>query len=454
MSDKEKWRKYIDNVISHAIGSVEYGNYFYEQIKISADSAKDDCEAILSEYKRCGTKSRCDLVKALIDKRLEELEAEIADFISKELPKIIESENEWLDNDVAPFLDIKFDKVRSPLALLVAVPIAHIVSASTFPTNAVNKLGDIYDSILRQSLITGSPFDETEEDYIPRFNTFDRQLEAEAETLGSGLPEQYDRIVFTKNDNKIQKYMWSAILDTTTCLSCGMLDHKVFEKIEDVPMYPLHMSCRCVLICGTEEIFEQYPESYQKWFEKQSEKDKYKILGKSRYNLYKQGMKIKQFVNNNKVTPLVNLKLPKNLSVASYGARSEVINKLNTDDIIVKNSETKKYYNKIRADDNTDMITKIAENTGKDFSEIEKIVKHIFIQKHHFMDGRYERFGFDDNIVRAFERLKTKEFTDQDILLLNHEFLELTYMKNKKYNVYEVAHEMANKKYNWEETLR
>lgn len=310
MSDKERWQKYIDNVISHAIGSVEYGNYFYEQIKISADSAKDDCEAILSEYKRCGTKSRCDLVKALIDKRLEELEAEIAGFISKELPKIIESENEWLDNDIAPFLDIKFDKVRSSLALLAAVPIAYIVSASTFSVNTVNKLSDIYDSVLRQSLITGLSFDETEEDYIPRFNTFDRQLEAEAETLGYGLPEQYDRIVFTKNDKKIQRYIWTSMLDTTTCLACGELDGQVYDSIDKVPMYPLHRSCRCMIVPLPADIDEEdIRETYSQWFERQSKNKKYEILGKKRFELYEQGVKIKQFVNNGRITPLKDLKL-------------------------------------------------------------------------------------------------------------------------------------------------
>ena len=69
---------------------------------------------------------------------------------------------------------------------------------------------------------------------------------------------------------------------------------------------------------------------------------------------------------------------------------------------------------------------------------------------HKFKNGEFDFFDPDDDIVIAFERLITNEHTNQDITLLNHELLELTYMKNKKYNIYEVAHEMANKKYNWE----
>lgn len=59
-------------------------------------------------------------------------------------------------------------------------------------------------------------------------------------------------------------------------------------------------------------------------------------------------------------------------------------------------------------------------------------------------------FDSDEYIVMALERIKTNEHTNQDITLLNHELLELTYMKNNKYNIYEIAHEMANEKYNWE----
>ena len=91
---------------------------------------------------------------------------------------------------------------------------------------------------------------------------------------------------------------------------------------------------------------------------------------------------------------------------------------------------------------------------GKEYQDIEKIVNHVFKEKHNFEGGIIKYFDPSEEIVKAFERLKTKEFTDTDILLLNHELAELTYMKNKKYNIYEIAHEMANKKYNWEEVIR
>lgn len=137
------------------------------------------------------------------------------------------------------------------------------------------------------------------------------------------------------------------------------------------------------------------------------------------------------------------------------GARSEIINSLETDDVLKQKKIETEYYNNIRNSHNSrdELILKISKNCRKSYEHIEKIIEHIFIKKHHFANGRYEKFDTDPDIIRALERLKTGEYTDTDLLLLNHEFTELTFMKNKKYNIYEIAHEMANEKYNWQEAI-
>ena len=306
---KEEIRKYIDNYISHSIGAVEYGNYFYEQIKIFADEAKDDCEAILDKYQRCGTKERCQALLREINSRLEELEDEIAGFVNTELPKIVKNEDSWLKDNVEDFLGVALKKDSKALSKLAIIPIATAGAVSLFGKSAADKLRNIYSSEITQGYVTGVPFKELKEDYDIRLNSFDRGLEADSETLGSSLGEQYERIVFTKNKDAIKKYMWTSILDTSTCVVCGMLDGQVFEDITKAPMYPQHDRCRCTLILLPEEANEEdFKETYSQWFERQPKDKKYEILGKKRFELYEQGMKIKQFVNNGKITPLKDLK--------------------------------------------------------------------------------------------------------------------------------------------------
>lgn len=306
---EEEIRKYIDNKISHTIKAVEYGNFFYEQIKILVDKAKDDCKNIFVEYKRCGTKGRCQALIKEIDARLKEMKNEIDSLIETELPKIIQEENNWLKNNVEKPLGISLAKDDKMLVKLTLIPIATAGAAGLFGELISDRLKNIYQSQTLQGYVTGVPFSELEDEYNSRLNSFDRGLEADAETMGGSLGEQYERIVFTKNKDKIKKYMWSSILDTTTCIACGYLDGRVYTDITEVPVYPLHDRCRCTLIPLPEDSDgEDFRETYSKWFERQSEEDKYKILGKKRFQLYEQGMKIKQFVNNGKITPLKDLK--------------------------------------------------------------------------------------------------------------------------------------------------
>ena len=78
-------------------------------------------------------------------------------------------------------------------------------------------------------------------------------------------------------------------------------------------MYPIHYRCRCFLIPFTQEIAEEIPMTYAEWFEKQSDEDQKTILGKTRYQLYKSGMKIKDFVSNGQKIPLNKLKNKKDV---------------------------------------------------------------------------------------------------------------------------------------------
>ncbi len=138
------------------------------------------------------------------------------------------------------------------------------------------------------------------------------------------------------------------------------------------------------------------------------------------------------------------------------GGRSWFLDSLNNayDDPIAQNELAEKYYKDIRQGKNEELIRRVAKHSKMSYTDIEKIVNHVFIQKHRFRNGSFKRFAPDAEIAQAFERLKRGEHTDIDILLLNHELLELTYIKNKKYNIYEVAHKMANKKYNWQRRLK
>ena len=97
-------------------------------------------------------------------------------------------------------------------------------------------------------------------------------------------------------------------------------------------------------------------------------------------------------------------------------------------------------------------IDKIAENTPFTAKAIGEIKQHLFFAEHRFEDGRVERFYPDKEQADAWDRLSQGKGNDLDLMLLKHEYVELTQMRLHGY-VYETAHDIANKKYNWAEAI-
>ena len=214
---------------------------------------------------------------------------------------------------------------------------------------------------------------------------------------------------------------------------------------------PLHFNCRSTVRAIYDE--DELPEEWSKLEEAESPAKgfgKYPLDNDSWWNeLDSQVRQAKYFGVQGEIEAAKEILVKK-----PTGARSRIVNKLDSEDVIEQQKITDDYYEKIRNSNNSDLIKRIAQNANMTYADVEKIINHIFISKHHFQDGRYECFYPDPDIVKAFERLRTGEHTDTDIILLMHEYSELTFMKNKKYNIYEIAHKKANEKFNWQEALK
>ena len=89
----------------------------------------------------------------------------------------------------------------------------------------------------------------------------------------------------------------------------------------------------------------------------------------------------------------------------------------------------------------------VAKNIGWNENSIHEIKQHMFIREH-LLDGEMSRFAPDFEQVQAWDRLTQGKYTPADILLLKHEYLELTLMRVHGYN-YDKAHSIANELHNW-----
>lgn len=115
-------------------------------------------------------------------------------------------------------------------------------------------------------------------------------------------------------NGQFYRYEYLATLDNRTCLVCGSLGGKLYKHLEDAPSLPQHRGCRCVILPyfntgGKVASKDGYTEniSFNDWLEKQNEETQKDVLGATRYELFKSGKKVEQFVDNGKVIGLEEL---------------------------------------------------------------------------------------------------------------------------------------------------
>jgi len=116
------------------------------------------------------------------------------------------------------------------------------------------------------------------------------------------------------------------------------------------------------------------------------------------------------------------------------------------------NLHSVRYYAGIRK--RKDDIAAIARNTGWTERAIAQIKEHIFFSLHDLGGPEPERFDPDYHMAVSWPRLiQGREIRPQDIVLLKHEYLELTLMKRKGLS-YRAAHDLANEKHNYAQAIQ
>lgn len=233
-------------------------------------------------------------------------------------------------------------------------------------------------------------------------------------------------------EDDIEEYVFLATLDLRTSKQCRKHDgikYKTSEARSGYNLPPLHAYCRSTTIAymGKE------------WHDNLTRRARDPETGK-------------------------NYVLPKNMNyeewyqkyvVGKYDEKSKkssgAIGKIHKNDYERKQNHAKTYYASIRK--RNDDVKSISNNTGINKNTIRKIKEHIFINKYDLEEG-HTNFYPDYDMSLAWQRLiEGKNIKKSDIVLLNHERLESCLMNKYNY-VYEDAHRITCKKYDYSKALR
>ena len=108
----------------------------------------------------------------------------------------------------------------------------------------------------------------------------------------------------------------------------------------------------------------------------------------------------------------------------------------------------KRYYEFVRK--RKDDVEKIAKNTGFSIQQIQEIKNYLFINVHDFEMGK-GRFYPDYDISQSWQRLIAGNFEVADIVLLEHEQMEIKFVE-EGYSQTE-AHNLTDKVHNYKNAI-
>lgn len=269
--------------IRHAISVDMYANTIKELLEKELRKLFSEAESIIRHYGYISTKSKLKNVYSQIKLTTNKFETSVNEIIDDVVNSAIEIETDFLSK-----LNIVVPQITKNELFFIPI-------AQRDPTKFTKEIKERFlsnaKSALQTSYLFGESSAKTAKRLVLRESTEIQKTGTATKTLVTGIYRNIDYKVLQN-----EEVMYSAVLDSSTCLVCASLNGNIYQKGAH-PILPMHDNCRCVLIpLSLKPTATKFPE----WIETQDETTKEEILGKVRYKLYKNGIKITDFVDNGK----------------------------------------------------------------------------------------------------------------------------------------------------------
>ena len=194
-------------------------------------------------------------------------------------------------------------------------------------------LYNTWDSAVRTGYLTGQPTKqivskvlggispETKLRNPGLMNTLRNSIYGNTRTVLQSFAEETRERVYQENERYFgdgeYKYERIATLDARTCLVCANLDGKLYKTLKEAQPVILHRGDRCLLLPyfniegetrASKDGYVSSKVTYSDWLGKQDEKTQLDVLGRTRFELYRRGKNISQFIDSGNVLTLEQLK--------------------------------------------------------------------------------------------------------------------------------------------------
>lgn len=336
-------------VIKYAIDFERYKNGQANEIIKLLDKANNEIAGYIKKTNGIATKARYkDITRKLkeISERLKESVGENIDIdgvINYELQK-----QKKLFGFARPFFKKKktgkidfvyptIEQIKTAALFQPIIDEGYGLTFQSFLEGIQTGLFNTWDSALRTGYLTGIPTKQIVTNVLGKsskvgelvtpgtMKTLKNSVYSNTRTALQSFANETMQRVYKENDRlfgdiypkdgEVYKYEYLATLDNRTCLVCAD-SAKLYKELEDIPHIPQHRGCRCVVIPyfniegdtrSSKDGQVRADITFDEWLRGQDEKTQLDVLGRSRFELFRRGEPISQFVDNGKVLDLTDL---------------------------------------------------------------------------------------------------------------------------------------------------
>jgi hypothetical protein len=255
---------------------------------------------------------------------------------------------------------------------------------------------------------------------------------------------------------------WAWIPSGDTCAFCITLASRGWQRASKKVLKGdhaehIHANCDCTFgIAFNEKGKREYdyiydPKKYEDMYygaDGNTPKERINSIRRARYQVNK------DYINAQKrdAYQARNFTLP--TKTGNVTLKQGALTSSNDPDYTRRAAHADLYYEEIRNRKIEPVSSAIAEHTDLSVDEAKTVINHVFNEEHLFEDGTLRRFDTSYDMAESFQRIiEGKNIQEHDIILLKHELMEANLMADDPSMVYETAHEIVQRKYNYSEAL-
>jgi len=322
-------------VIKYAIDLERYKNGQADEIIVLLDKANDEISKFVKQTKGVYTKARYKEIA----KKIKEVSARLRDEIEEgtDLDGIIDYElnkQKRLFGIIKPeipkkniqFLYPSREQVKTA-ALFKPIDTKYGMTYKSYLDGIETGLYNLWDSAVRTGYLTGQTTQQIVRDVVGTaskigqlanpgaMHSFRNSVYGNTRTVLQSFANETMKRVYELNDDLFgseaedgvtYKYEYLATLDSRTCLVCAN-SARLYKTLAECPIIPQHRGCRCIIVPYFNIMGDTRSSkngqvsvniSFEEWLKEQDTETQKDVLGVTRYNMFKSGTRISQFVDN------------------------------------------------------------------------------------------------------------------------------------------------------------